>query len=636
MAASSFGALSSQGQSLRDTLEESIAEDSAGQGRAFAPDLRNLRDDVDARSGEVVEEVAQHLCDLGYLKRELDRHGNEPAIRKKHLEDLAGALTAFYRDLDHFDDDFIYRPAIGESGVPSNRVRDQVFSAGIADPLVIRYDTLARLRALTTLDGVIEIRRLPPVGATSLCSRVLQHLLRTYGLISEVGQPYGTSDAHALEGLHGLLGLAGPGGSPQTLNVALRFESAASDFVQQFSQVEFILPAPAVSGTAASRWQHSVEEQVRLKRQVVWTQDSPDLSGYQVPSSKTEIAGQLSSNWNYFGIRFLQIGLWRSGYYLGEVDGIWGSVSQTAYDKALEENGLEVRSRRRRVIRNGRPTYEQVQVRPFFTPSNSKQYLLVDVSGFLRECILKGEHLETEEQSEYNPDGLFQVQDEIERKLTSMNATTEQREDVWSKVFQEVDKADRQQRRKQRRKYYGLRAIGAGIRRIVAWVKSAAMKIVDFVKSLLRKVAGATLLALRFLKRGAIRALEVAKYAVRRSIHLLTGKPYCRVNGVADFILTKFSIDQDAFNLVGSQTPGATVRAHFREIDAQNRALSFVVRLGARIVKIYMSIQTFNPFALARLAWQTIRETWEYFRRFQERVEPGTSPAWRTGMLLTT
>jgi len=210
-----------------------------------------------------------------------------------------------------------------------------------------------------------------------------------------------------------------------------------------------------------------------------------------------------------------------------------------------------------------------------------------------------------------------------------------------------MNEIDDLQSSRQRRKNYGLGIIGAGIKRIKTWftslvqkVKSLFMRVADFVRDVVVRISGVSLQVFRYLKRIFLKGIELAKLAGRRTLRFFTGQPYITGGGKSDFLVTRFSLDQDALNLSGESLSKSVIERHFDQISAENRALGKVLRIGYRVIELVSKLSLpLGLWSWASFAWDVVRGTWKLFQKWQEdwkKVVASESAPWRTGMLLTT
>lgn len=581
----------------------------------FAPDFCDLREELKWPNSEPLAEVVQHLRDLGYLGAELDDDKNELALGPGDEQPLTDALVAYYLDQDRFEDLFDYHSSPGESGEPKNVFRDEVLLERLKQPLVVKFDTIARLRALTSLDGQVDFRSEPELGEISLRTRVLHHLLRVYGVLPKDLEPstaYGDRSLRALRSLRSLKGLKADEVTVlRIMNGLNKFDVVAEAFAKQFEDSSLQIPAP----NSRNDWTQSLQKQAEAMLESKLPNRAVEVKAFQ----QDAVADWPPPSWNLFGVRFLQVFLWHRGYYFGELDGLWGELSQAAFISALEAHELPVKP-----LKNW---WDRKQ--PGFW-MEWDDYYCMDVSAFVRACNPRPGTAETK-----TPDEIFEMQQAIDEKLKPLCTTEEQAKEAWTDILNAAS-GDQEWTKKRRRRNFSLGMIGRGIQRILDFVKKVANSLKEFIKDLVTTIRGAVRQAFLYLRRTFRTALNTAKLAARRVIRMLTGTPFVYTSTETRWVLTKFSFDQDAVTLGSAEVQAQDVEAHFMRIREENRALDVVFRLGLKVLEI---ASAFTPpvagFQAVRLAWRVLRAVWDLFRSLQTPKEKGP-PQWRTGMLLAT
>ena len=609
--------LETAGQTLWEDLEGTLSGTAAGSADVFSPDFCDLRAELRREQSEPLDEVVQHLRDLGYLKSRLDEDKNEVVLGPDDEPKLAAALGAYYADQDRFESLFSYRLSPGESGAPRNVFRDAVLEERLKQPLVVKFDTIARLRALTSLDGKVEFLAEPEMHETSLRTRVLHHLLRVYGVLPgtfDAAAAYGERSLRALRGLRSLRGVrADEAPLLHVMNGLNRFDVVAEVFASQFENSSVRIPAPksAKDWTASLKLQRKALRESRLPARVVEVRAFDEEKGADWPPP----------NWNLFGVRLLQVYLWHRGHYFGEIDGLWGEVSQAAFLSALTAHDLPVKPLKNWWDRSAGGCWMEWD-----------GFYCVDVSAFVRACQSASAPAAAGAAS---PDEIFDMQEAIDDRLTKLGATDAERQKAWSEVF-DAAAGDPDWKRKRRRRNFSLGMVGRGIRRMFDLMAQAWEKLKDFVRAVVEKITGAVRQAFRFLQRSLGPALHTARLAARRVIRMVTGAPFVMAVSQTRWVVTKFSFDQDAVVLGGPGLQGEDVDAHFAMIREENRALDVVFRLGVKVLEIAsLFLPPVTGFKAITLAWKALRAVWDLFRELQSPFTKEPAP-WRTGMLMAT
>ncbi|OYW75528.1 MAG: hypothetical protein B7Z37_12915 [Verrucomicrobia bacterium 12-59-8] len=616
------------GKSLWDDLEGTFSRPEADEPEVFSPDFCDLREELKDPESEPLEEVVQHLRELGYLESLLDKKGKKIVLGPKDEKKLAEALAAYYADQDHFEVLFSYNPSRGESGKPRNVFRDEVLADQMKESLVVKFDTIARLRALTSLDGKVEFLSEPEIGEKSLRTRVLHHLLRIYGVLPDefdAGAPYDEGSLRALRGLRALKGVKATDTTILEVMKGLNhFDLVAEKIAGQFEKASVWIPAPK----PGKGWDDSLEDQTKA----IQKKQLPTRVVQVGAFVKNDEAGWSPPSWNLFGIRFLQVYLWHRGHYFGEIDGLWGPISQEAFVSALKAHNKPTEP-----LKKWRDTNPDGSLKGYWMVWGDSYCL--DVSAFIHACTDTSSPLKETDNAK-SPDDIFEMQEAINAQVNELGKTDKEKGEAWSKVFMAAE-GNEDSKQGRRRRNFSLGMVGRGIRRLLEVVKSiwanrTSMTLQEFVDFIVDKIRGAVRQALRLLKRILAPALDTAKLAARRVIRMITGAPYVHAASSSRWVLTKFSLDQDAVTLGSPTLLSEDMEAHFELIRDENRALDVVLRLGLKVLKI---ASTFTPplagFVAMTWVWQVLRAVWDLFRDLQAPFVNESAP-WRTGMLMTT
>lgn len=103
-------------------------------------------------------------------------------------------------------------------------------------------------------------------------------------------------------------------------------------------------------------------------------------------------------------------------------------------------------------------------------------------------------------------------------------------------------------------------------------------------------------------------ALHAAKLAARQVIRMVTGAPFMHAPSGARFLLTKFSLDQDAVTLASPGLLAQDVETHFARIRKENHAFDVVFRLGLKVLEIASAFTpTLAGFKAVTPAWRVLR-----------------------------
>lgn len=593
---------------LADTRAGSPSGPHAGEATAI-----DLREELANPRSETLAEVVQHLRDLGYLE-------TKPAAGPAGLESAAGAksllsraLSAFAEDLAGFDRWFDIS-AVRGWGVSHYQAPATPFPS---DSLVIPAGAVLRLRALTSIDGVIVFREAPADGETSLASRVAKHLLHIYGVLPErarADSPWDKHSAAALRYCGVLLNLHATGGTPLgILNHLANFDSIEANIANLAKEWNLSIPAPTQGD-----WSVSINSQGRLldrfQKAVERTIDGENIIFDVLDRSS-------------FGIRLLQVFLWQSGHYFGELDGLWGQQSDAALFRAAIVGSAG--------IGGGEDLLHGIV-------NETGGTISIDLPETLRrlgERQTRVFHSAAKGPSSGPADDLGKIQFAIRERLeeigswknTNTAQISKQEAVTWNRLYEEVDTGPVQNDSGTLRVNYGMRSLADGVDWLVgkmrdivsgvkAWFKSFVEGVRRFVDELVDAISGAALQAFRFLKRGLSGAIRVATLAGRRVLRMIRGEPFANVFSPERWIFTRFYVDQDAVVFCSGSIAWQELSGHYQNIAVENRSLESTLVLGIRVLRILAAV-TATPVA----GIAAIRLALDIFRTFSRM--PAALPA---------
>ncbi|MCU0781543.1 MAG: hypothetical protein MUF04_10650 [Akkermansiaceae bacterium] len=627
-------------QSAGEALWKDLLAASGGESGAFAPCLPagiDLGAELAQPDSATLAEVVQHLRDLGYLERPAAggarlRPGDAPLLER--------ALTNYRADEASFGRCFAIRLVRGWALSPPDPSTPPP-----SHPLVVLPETVLRLRALTSLDGVLRIRSLPNQGEAGLAGRVIHHLLAHYGFLPDSfppESPYGPATASALRGLAALVGFSPAEFSAVGLiNLLLDLDAMADRLASQGKTWDLDLPAPV-----AGDWWDSIQ----------WQRNKVG----RFRKAVARACGGVNVVWDFndrqvFGVRFLQIFLWHRGHYFGEVDGEWGPQSDAALRLAA-------------MVHAPAPPGGSDPVASFMTEGGGT--LRIRFSHFVR-CCRKTDGYSGRPRAMRGVadpgDDLAQLQKAIRERLEEIGGwhrvapeTIDEKEaEAWNRLYNEVDSNAAARTLDTARRNYSMSMIG----RSVAWligklrevvgkvketVKTFAKRVAAFVGELVARIREAALPAFRFLQRGLAGAIRVATQAGTRLLRMINGTPF--TTHMADrWITTRFSFDQDAVTIGSRNLKPEDLAAHFGRIAAENRSLETAIRLGVKVLLI--AVQCTPPvigLTAIRLALAIFRALCEVPKALPQKApatrglrgmkpfpHPPAPPSWPHPLLLT-
>lgn len=273
---------------------------------------------------------------------------------------------------------------------------------------------------------------------------------------------------------------------------------------------------------------------------------------------------------NHLGVRLLQMGLWRAGFYTGVLDGAFGRLTHLALlemiAQELEQDGegpgtrvLKPRQLQKLLVRTGE-----------------------EIDGvWLVDLRLAGRLLDA-----YAPPSLPEARGEEDR--------------IWSRIREEglenrIDRefTQRQQeiltsygdtgRHPDRRVYYGLRGLLRGafraVARIVNWIAGTVRAVVgavfDFVKAVIKQI-----------QQGVGNFLTGLDYFLRFAL----GKPLITIGSPADgecpVMATTFRIDMDVTSWVGSSASPDDLTMHSRYLREMGEGLAYFTDSVTSIISL--------------------------------------------------
>ena len=515
---------------------------------ALSPEMIEL-DDPSNR--ERRWQTVQHLRDLGYLAE---------ASKNPRSDELSGALQQFYRDALSFDAQFlcdeqedIDAPCLktGETSLPTDAV----------DPsrLRISYIQLRRLILLTSFDGELELQRLPLSGEVNLLSRVTLFRLRSFNLIADPKSR--KRDAHTASPSDPF-----PVQAYQTTSdlYALLYPESVSDTAE--SQLSMVNQLGKVSSLTRRYLEITPESESWIATGSGGLKKRRNLGRNlrRIVKARKRFRQPLI---NAFALELLQTFLWMGDYYLGEVDMNWSQESRRALKRFAKAEGIKNRL--------------------LLKPSRVNARLAI-------EKLI---------QDDQSPAGnVFEAQDRIVDKLAP--ALDSAGVDSWTKLDTTIRSRESEQRKKGRRRYFGLRRLA---RSIWKFAKNAA----KWVKHLLKNLFGPVLKFLRFIGRGIRMAIRIASLALKRVYLLVSKKPL--LSGSINpprLVASYHSIDNDSLLCVATEGEQSWVEKHFQILDLMNRALGWVIAIAQAAI----------DFAKGPMGWlkagyrlfATIRSIFEY------------------------
>ena len=533
-------------------------------------------------------ELVQHLTDLCYLsldyfRRWHQRRAADEEPSRGQLNTLVAAVADFYRE-DPYWRRSLLPPFPGAGGEEARRWVQEHLT-----------ELVYRLSVYISFDG-----ELPPdtgyrIGDRTAYGRSLAYRIRVY-FHDYVGGRTGRRKVYfdrsllpllySLDNsLRGALGELLPVRGAPALNPALqlllldsealfRLYRTQNRFLPGAGRSYYLLYQVAEAGDSQAPNVLSADErrgrfqqlQRRAARRIEWGELHADTGG------------------NRLGIRLLQLGLWRAGFYTGVLDGAFGRLSHRAVLALVAQE----RETERPVL--GKRQLDRVV-------QTVEQDVVVDLR-------LVGKLLDA-----YAPPTAGEAQEEEER--------------LWDEIEQaglgervDGEFADRQtsldpgygdlHRHPHRRVYYGLRGLIRGaaraVGRVLGWLAGGVRVLVgavfDFVKAVIKRIQeGAALLLTGFRYFG----------------HYLLGLPFVTLGGAGGgerpVLLTRFAVDFDTVAFVDRRATGEDVRAHAGYLRRMQAGAEYFLSFVSRLIRGMASIAgPVSWFRLGVLLARTVRE----------------------------
>ena len=279
---------------------------------------------------------------------------------------------------------------------------------------------------------------------------------------------------------------------------------------------------------------------------------------------------------NRLGIRLLQLGLWRAGFYTGVLDGAYGPQSHAALLGLIEQEGAQQATDRKLAVLNDRQL--QRLAIAVATPEGGTTWKV--------DLRLLGKLLDA--YAPPPPDVTRQEEDRIWAELEAAGLTSELDRRLHDRPADGELHLGPSAESPHRRVYYGLRGLIRGafraLGRIVRWVARGVGAILgavfDFVKSIAKR-----------LRSGA--GLFVS--GLETFTRYLFGKPLftlgAEVSGVRPVLATLFRIDFDVVSLVDSSATGDDLRLHRKLLRRQQEGLTYFTTTTLSIVGLVGALQ---------------------------------------------
>ena len=263
---------------------------------------------------------------------------------------------------------------------------------------------------------------------------------------------------------------------------------------------------------------------------------------------------------NRLGIRLLQVGLWRAGFYTGVLDGAFGVLTHRAV-LALVEQERDT----------DRPVLGKRQLDRVVRTVESEVLIDLRLVGKLLDAYAPPSATQADEEEQ----GLWE---EIERGGLSEQLGTEllRREGELRPAYGDLH------RYPNRRVYYGLRGLIRGaaraVGRVISWLAGGVRVLLgavfDFVKAVTKRIqegAGLFLTGFRYFG------------------HYLLGLPFVTLGGKGvgqrPVLLTRVAVDFDTVAFIDRRATGEDVRAHTDYLRRMQAGAEYFLGLISRLIR---------------------------------------------------
>lgn len=285
------------------------------------------------------------------------------------------------------------------------------------------------------------------------------------------------------------------------------------------------------------------------------------------------------SGGNRLGIRLVQLGLWRAGFYVGEVDGSFGAKSHAALQDLLAQEWEADKP----VV-----NHRQLGLALQSGDENDGRVWIADLRsiGNILEAYAPPSGLEADWEENA-------VWESINKKVVDPDWEEEmlKRRDAVNKLY------PAQQKNPLRRIYYGLRGLLRGAFRAIG-------KILRWVIDRVGAVAGAIFSFLKATVKRIQEGVGLFFEGFRYFTHYLLGKPFVttgpkREDGTATISATRLVLDFDTTNIVSSDVTGKDIANHRATLRSLRVGLDFFLNTVGKIFHLIGSLTT--PMGWVRL-----------------------------------
>jgi len=461
---------------------------------------------------------------------------------------------------------------------------------------------LRTLKAMATFEGEVVFRKPPEAGGVTLASRIAHMRLIAYGLSriesgarTAEADHFAAGDAYGPESIRSVKTGSRIFFYPEknrsvleTLNLLGHAPAATDAFLAAHGALRFMVAGPPTgSDVSPSRW--------RIDRKPVpwrprWTGADGQwkLSGEEPFPPETlpamvkrgphrepdpeKLHRESRKPLNVVAFELLQMRLWMFGYYQGEIDGQWGSLTEEALKRFLREHG-ELLGEESASFHAGWGGWRVVNLYRIFG-------VMVDALDVPSEQLTGA--------------GMRELAERTAGELTAEQwaVVAENHENLMGREARVIprphtdgDVLSNGSANLKRKRYFGWRrffsAAGSFLRGLVGGLVDAVGKV---VRALLAGV-GHAFEVLRYLWRKVRVAARIARLAVRRLYSWLTGTPVGTSRG-SHVTLTRWSLDFDTVEYTSPDCPEEVIARHRTRLHWMRLSFSFMSDLGLLVLSL--------------------------------------------------
>ena len=293
---------------------------------------------------------------------------------------------------------------------------------------------------------------------------------------------------------------------------------------------------------------------------------------------------------NHFGVRLLQLGLWRAGFYTGQLDGDIGPYTHRGLEALIDQERAYGELGDRRLDRLLLPVGES---------TTDWVVDLRELAGLLERYVPP-----STEEAEREEDAIWERLREAGQEERIDQVFAERQREV-RRYYGELSLHP------QRRVYYGLRGLIRGafraIGRIIKWVAGVVEEVLgavfDFVKSLAKRIQ---------------EGIGLFFTGFRFFAHYLLGRPFVTLgaagpDGGSPVIMTRYRIDFDVVSFVDRATASADLARHTALLNRSRDGAAYFLDVTTTCVRAVALLRP--PLGWLRLAVLVARLIHDFLRR---------------------